>query len=205
MQKIMLWSGAALATLVAVPLIAQAPAGSGMGMGPDRIVKRAEVEPMVKMMFSRIDANTDGAITKDEIAAAREKRKAERKGRMFDALDTNKDGSISRAEFMADHGPMGRPDGPPPPPPGAGPDGMTHGPKGPMGKGHMGMGPMGMGKGGMADAMFNRADANKDGKVTMAEATTAALAHFDEVDTNHDGQVTGEERRAFHQKMHGGK
>ena len=44
----------------------------------------------------------------------------------------------------------------------------------------------------------------KDGKVTLSEASAAALKHFDEVDTNHDKQVMADERRAFHAKKHGG-
>jgi len=45
------------------------------------------------------------------------------------------------------------------------------------------------------------ADLNKDGRVSLQEATTAALQHFDQADANRDGQITPEERRAMHQRM----
>lgn len=58
----------------------------------------------------------------------------------------------------------------------------------------------GMGHGGMRgkghDEMFSRADANKDGKVTMDEARAQAMAMFDKADTDKNGTVTPEERRA---------
>ena len=49
--------------------------------------------------------------------------------------------------------------------------------------------------------MFEMADANKDGRVTLQEAQTAALQHFDMVDTNRDGQITPEERMQMHQRI----
>ena len=38
------------------------------------------------------------------------------------------------------------------------------------------------------------ADANHDGRVTLAEATSGALHHFDLIDANRDGRLTPEER-----------
>jgi hypothetical protein len=52
----------------------------------------------------------------------------------------------------------------------------------------------GMGGGRMADA-------NKDGAVTQAEFTAAALQRFDRLDANKDGQVTKEERQAARKAM----
>jgi len=43
----------------------------------------------------------------------------------------------------------------------------------------------------MADA-----DANHDGKITLAEAKASADRRFDSADSNHDGTVTPEERQA---------
>jgi len=64
---------------------------------------------------------------------------------------------------------------------------------------HMhGMG-MGMHFGGH---LFDMADANKDGRVSLAEAQAAALAHFDKADLNHDGKITPEERQQAHQLHH---
>jgi Ca2+-binding EF-hand superfamily protein len=51
--------------------------------------------------------------------------------------------------------------------------------------------------------MFTMTDANKDGRVTLQEATAAALRHFDMADANRDGQVTREERRQMRQQMRG--
>jgi hypothetical protein len=55
---------------------------------------------------------------------------------------------------------------------------------------------MHMHAGGMAMSghLFEMADANHDGKVSLAEAQAAALAHFDKADLNHDGKITPDER-----------
>jgi len=50
---------------------------------------------------------------------------------------------------------------------------------------------------------FKRADADKDGKVSKAEALAAAAAAFDRADTNKDGFITPEEMKAAH-KAHRG-
>lgn len=135
---------------------------------------RAAVEAKVKEHFARIDANKDGAITKEEADAFKTARRGEMRDRMFAALDADKNGQISRDEFNTrperkdGEGRWGR-----------------HGH-------HRGMG--------MHGGMFERADANGDGKVTLAEATGKALERFDAADTNKDGTVTPEERRAGWQK-----
>jgi hypothetical protein len=46
--------------------------------------------------------------------------------------------------------------------------------------------------------MFEDADANRDGRVSLAEAQAMALAHFDKADLNHDGKITPEERAQGH-------
>jgi hypothetical protein len=58
--------------------------------------------------------------------------------------------------------------------------------------------------GGFGGHMFEMADANKDGRVTLQEAQAAALQHFDKADTNRDGRITPEERMQMHQKMRAG-
>ena len=45
------------------------------------------------------------------------------------------------------------------------------------------------------------ADANKDGAVTQAQFTAAALQRFDRTDANKDGQVTREERQTARKAM----
>lgn len=146
-------------------------------------VTRAQAEAGAAQMFARMDANKDGRID----AADREARHAS----MFDRLDANKDGQISRQEFDAHHaartatraerGAGDRAEGE---------------------RGHrMGGRHMGGHKDGMGGGMMGMADANKDGAVTQAEATAAALARFDRMDANKDGQVTPEERRAARASM----
>jgi hypothetical protein len=48
---------------------------------------------------------------------------------------------------------------------------------------------------GYAGNMFELADTNKDGKVSLAEAQSIALQHFDRADLNHDGKLTPDERK----------
>ena len=51
--------------------------------------------------------------------------------------------------------------------------------------------------------LFEMADANRDGRVSLQEATNAAVQHFDRADLNHDGKLTPDERRQAHQLMRG--
>ena len=46
------------------------------------------------------------------------------------------------------------------------------------------------------ETWLNTNDTNKDGKVSLSEATARALAAFDRVDTNKDGVLTAAEARA---------
>ena len=216
MRKSIILGGSALLSALAIPAIALA--AGAMGMGPDATMQRADVETMVKEHFAKADLNKDGAITREEIQTRRTQMHAERMDQRFKQMDSNNDGSVSRAEFdaahqarMGDgpgmgphHGMDGKPGGPGPMGGGMGPGPMGAGPMGPdsMMQGEPGYHMRGYHKmGHMGGRMFERADANKDGKVTLTEATTTALAHFDEVDTNKDKTVTPEERHAFHQKM----
>jgi hypothetical protein len=56
-------------------------------------------------------------------------------------------------------------------------------------------------KAGMGSRWFDRADVNHDGKVTLDEAQSSAMAIFDRVDADHNGTVTPEERRMSWAKM----
>lgn len=113
-------------------------------------------------MFSRMDTNKDGSITVAEMRAAR--------GEMFTRIDSNKDGKVTKAEAEA-----GRKRGP-----GPGGDGRG-GPGGPEGRG-----------GGLAAA-----DTNKDGTVTRAEWDAQPLPMFDRADANNDGKLTMQEMAAL--------
>jgi hypothetical protein len=191
--------------------------------GGDHVTTRAEVSEHVAKMFAKLDTNHDGFITREEIDAVHAKMKAamakagdaqervrdvhkrlaERgvfigdRGAMFDRLDTNHDGNISRQEFLAmkpkvrEERVIVMRDGP---------DGAAGAPLPPL-DGHPGMMRMHMhmaGMGRLGGRLFDMADANHDGRVTLAEAQAAALAHFDKADLNHDGRITPEERAQGH-------
>lgn len=176
--------------------VAPAPPAPPMA---ERVHTRADMLAKVREHFTRMDANKDGVLTRDEAEAGRKvikERMVEKMGeghgdRMvmrdpnaaFDRLDANKDGAISRDEFA-----KGREvrierrivkDG--------------------AGMGHKGMRMHRFGM--MGGRMFDMADANKDGRVTLQEATDAAARHFDMADANRDGRVTPEERRQMHRQM----
>jgi len=204
--------GAAIAYAQTPPAPPVPPSGTD---GPARAMHapltRTDAEKRVVDQFAALDLNHDGVVTRDEVAAARrterdkmrafvEARMKEGRERAFDRLDTNHDGSISRAEFAAAAPPPGRgPDGAGAPPPGKGsprgpgPKGERMAGRGPAGRpggpGPMMHGPM------MGEHWFEQADANRDNKVTLAEAKAVALARFDRLDTNHDGTIEPEERR----------
>lgn len=205
MKKTIILAG--IAALAAAPLVAQGMKGheghEGHGAMSDQPETRAAAEARVKAHFAMMDANKDGVVTREEIDAQQKARMDEMRGAMFTRMDADKNGNISRAEFDSAHEHMGH-HAPPPPPPGgrdtppppamADHDDMGHGRK--MGRMH-GM----MGDGAMADHMFALADANKDGKLTEAEATAAAVTRFDKIDTSRDGTISPEERKAAREKM----
>jgi Ca2+-binding EF-hand superfamily protein len=155
--------------------------------GQKRAEKRANRFDPARM-FARLDANQDGNITRAEAEAARAARVAARGkpanaqavafGGLFERADTNRDGVLSRAEFNAA-------------PPKARMGGKRGGPR------HAGM------KHGMGGRLFALGDANKDGRVSLAEAQQAALSRFDRADINRDGQITPEERRQARQQRRG--
>jgi Ca2+-binding EF-hand superfamily protein len=197
-------AGAALAQ---APVTTPAPQVAPVPPMADRIMTRDEVVGKIREHFAQLDGNRDGFLTKEEAAAGRKvikerfrERRAERgaqrmEGRdpkiAFDRLDTNKDGAISRDEFakgrearierrIVMH------------------DGQ---PGGHAGGAHQGMRMHRMGGMMLRGHMFEMADANKDGRVSLQEATESAVRHFDMADANRDGRVTPEERRQMHRQM----
>ena len=171
-----------------------APGPRGMRGGPmmmadankDGTITKAELTASLEARFAQLDANKDGKLTKEDRDIRRQQRLDER----FAALDTDKNGQISKAEYQAGHQP--RADrGPETGKPG-GLDGKRWG-----GRGH----------GGPGRGMMHRGpgfgDAGKDGTVTKAEFMAGPLAMFDKADTNKDGKVTAEEMKAARQAMRG--
>lgn len=191
MKKTLLIAG--IAALVTTPLIAQGMRGhEGHGRMAPEPMTRTDVEARAKARFAQMDANKDGAVTQAEIADTRTEHMSKMQGEMFTKMDADKNGSISRAEFDAHHQNMTS--GGMAPPPMAGHGGMK--------RKHMGHGEGGKGRmGRMEDRLFGMADANKDGIVTEAEATQAALARFDKVDTDKDGSINDAERKAAREMM----
>jgi len=216
MTKLLL-SGAAAAAIVAfAPATAQpappppaAPQVQTIRM-PMRAQTRDEVVRHVREMFARLDTNRDGFVTREESDAAKQgmagdrrarfaRRLAERgpadRGAAFDRIDANRDGMITRQEFLA-----------------AKPDVRTRvitmrNGEGPVEVGRapgqprvkvMRMHGMGMG---MHGRMFESADANRDGRVSLQEMTDRALQHFDKADINHDGRIAPEERMQRRQRV----
>jgi len=146
---------------------------------------RADAQAKVKAMFDRIDTNHDGIITLAEFNAYRAARLAawqakrgERRDEVFAAIDSDRNGQISKAEFdsfaTSDKAKM-----------------MRH------------MASAGLIKARMGDRWFDRVDGNHDGKVTLDEAQSSAMAVFDRADADHNGTVTPEERRLSWAKQRG--
>jgi hypothetical protein len=163
--------GAVLMTGVAI-----AQPGGGAASAPrhslpgdtngDGKVTRAELSASLDARFAALDTNHDGKITPEERAAAREKRFDER----FAKMDTDGNGQLSKEELKAAHD-KGRG-------PGAGRSGKD---------GRMGMHGRGMNGPGM--------DGGRDGTVTRAEFMARPLAMFDKADADKDGVVTAEEAK----------
>jgi Ca2+-binding EF-hand superfamily protein len=190
MKTLLLSAAAAAAILGAGAAFAQtapvAPtAPQAMRMNFAKPETRAEVQTHVAKMFARLDTNHDGFVTREEtqalhaqMAAKMQQRMAQRaqnpgadRSKAFDRIDANHDGMISRDEFASAPRPQG-----------------------------MMMRMAGMHRG-LSGQMFEMADLNKDGRVSLAEAQQAALQHFDRADLNHDGTLSPEERQQAHQLM----
>jgi hypothetical protein len=180
MKLLTLLSGAALLAGAGIALAQDGPGPDRHG--PEGDVTRQQVIARVDEMFARIDANHDGRITPDEMQNMRGIRGmggmrgmgehraggGDMRQRMFDRIDANHDGMISREEFAQAHpGGPGREMGPPPGSPG-GPDGHR-----------------------MGARMFG-----EQGFVTLEQMRARALERFDRADANHDGVLTMAERQA---------
>lgn len=194
-MKRLLIAGAALALVTpALAQVAQAPTATGQPRPAMKVHSRADVQAKVAEHFARLDANRDGFVTKAEAEAGRKamrvhvreqikEQAGENRAQLFERLDANRDGQISRQEWdsgraMHEKRIVMRREGR------AGP-GMR----------------MGMGMGALRGHMFEMADSNRDGRVTLQEAQAAALRHFDMADVNRDGRITPDERRQMRERM----
>jgi len=176
-------------TMLAIAAAIVAAGGTYAAENPGKIYiammpqTRADAQARVKAMFDRIDADHDGSITPAEFDAYRAARLAEwqsqrgeRRDKAFAAMDSDRNGEISKAEF----------------------DSFAASDKA---KAMRHMAGARMMKGGMGSRWFDRADLNHDGKVTLDEAQSSAMAIFDRIDADHNGTVTPEERRMSWAKM----
>lgn len=158
------------------PPRAGGPRGGGMLMmadaNHDGTVTRAELTTALEARFARLDANHDGKIDQADRDILRQQRLDAR----FAALDTDRNGQISKAEFVAGH------------------EGRDGGGLNREGRDHHGHGMRGGPDGGMM----------KDGVIAKADFMARPLAMFDKADANHDGKVTAEEMKAARQAFRDG-
>ena len=223
MRSMLIGGAAAAAIFMSGAALAAQPAQSAKAARFARFAQpstRAEVQARTATMFARLDTNHDGFITKDELDAveARREQKAEARAqhfdpsKAFDRLDTNHDGKITADEVAAAHVRHARATTGSRPPQAAGfrglyaradankDDVISRAEFDAMGQQLKArMEHASIARGGTAVRMFDRSDANKDGRVTLAEMQRSALAQFDRMDLNHDGTVTPEERKQARQ------
>ena len=191
---------AGLLLAATAPLLAQpAPPPAPMAPRTAATMTRADVQTRVQAQFAKRDVNRDGFLTAEEMTRRGGKRDGMMKVRRmrgadgqpgeqramrdpnvaFDRLDANRDGSISRDEFARnrvikiERRVVTNGEGQP---------GAMRGMR------------RGGGGGMMGAAVLRMADTDRDGRVSLAEATSGALRHFDVIDSNRDGRITPEER-----------
>ena len=155
----------ALATVAAAMAAATLPSAALAQAGAPKPVSRTDFLKNLDSRFSKVDANHDGKIGKSELVAAQQRdlqagnlRIRQQLQVKFKQLDTNKDGQLSQAEFMAVAPTIRTAETP--------------------------------------DQMLAKLDANKNGSVSLDEFRAPDLAKFNRADTNRDGIVTPAEAQA---------
>ena len=145
---------ACLIAATAVPAQAQAPAGTAPP-------SRAEVVQKLDEGFNRVDTNNDGFLDRNEInvAGAKVVQEAqqtldERVKEEFNKLDSDKSGQLSLTEFRSAAKVNAKP---------------------------------------APEQALQRLDSNKDGRISPAEFKAQTLAGYDKADLNKDGKVTADE------------
>lgn len=151
----------------------------------DGAISKAELTAALDARFARLDHDRDGQLTKQDRELGRKSRLDQR----FAALDSDKNGQISRTEFDAGHQPRADRK-----------DGDRQG--GRKGHGSAHRDHDGMGKGMMFRGMGDGyGAASKDGVLTRAEFMARPLAMFDKADANKDGSVSADEMKAARKTM----
>lgn len=176
-----------LASLAATAAVAQLPPAGFAPGARDGVQTRAEVVGRVQRMFARLDQNRDGTLTQQEAQVARQQLgtrqgrrgqrtvdpalRQQRSAQAFARHDRNRDGVISRAEFEQVRAQRGQ------------------------------LAARGQGRGMAGGRLFAMADLDRDGRVTLREATAGALSRFDRADRNRDGVLTRDERLQARQQV----
>ena len=172
MNHKMIAAGLGALTLLGAGIAVAQPAAIGPGRGGE--ISRADLVQKLDQRFARLDVNKDGNLSPADRSAGVEAR--------FKQLDSDGNGALSLAEFTAAGGKRG----------GAF---AARGGDGAQGHArHRG------GRGGNHRGGFGRSggavDVNGDGAVSKAEFQSTALAAFDKADANRDGKLTAAERQA---------
>ena len=143
--------------VAATAFAAQAQAPAANQVPPSR----AEVVQKLDEEFNRADGNNDGFLSRDEINAASQKAAQQAQQNVdlkvqeeFKKLDADKNGQLSLTEFRAAAKVSAK----------AAPD-----------------------------QALQRFDSNKDGRISLIEFKAQTLAGYDKADLNKDGKITPEE------------
>ena len=172
MNHKMIAAGLGALTLLGAGIAVAQPAAIGPGRGGE--ISRADLVQKLDQRFARLDVNKDGNLSPADRSAGVEAR--------FKQLDSDGNGALSLAEFTAAHGKRD----------------AAFAARG--GDGEHGLGRHRGGRGGNHRGGFGRSggtvDVNGDGAVSKAEFQSAALAAFDKADANRDGKLTAAERQA---------
>lgn len=201
----------AIVSAMSVTAFAGSPMLEKADTNQDGLIQLSEFTAMADQKFSKMDADGNGLVTKEERQAAKQQRREDRALKQFAKADADGDGSISETEFMAaraaraDHMKQKRD---------VNGDGQVDqedrdARKAKFKKMHKKMkGKKGHKKGQHADQHASKrakVDTNGDGAVDLAEHQVATLAHFERMDKNADGVLSADEQRRPKGKRHGKK
>jgi Ca2+-binding EF-hand superfamily protein len=200
MFKTTLLAAAAVLTLAGTAAAQDARPAARADADGDRRMSLAEMQAAHAARFARLDVDGNGALTGEERKAGRQAvrgQRAERLTAMIARRDADRDGALSQAEapgrwaklaaFDANRDARVTPDELR-----TGRQALAAQRRADRPARAQGQGPAPM-----------RADANRDGLLTRAEADAQLRARFARLDVNRDGFVTREERRAGRQARRG--
>lgn len=178
MRKLIVLGGVAALAMSGAAMAQPGENQRGARMDPNARVSQAEFVEQRTARLTAMDANGDGVVSREEMAAHRQTRTAEMRGRMFERMDADNDGAVTRSEYDAAHEQrrerMGERR--------AGRGGEAGARQGMRGARHAGM----------------RLDRGGEG-VNIAQARQRAAEQFAAMDADGDGYVTGAEMRAHHE------